>query len=135
AQRPGLRTEASGLRPTMEIPGLRSSEPSRQDLRETLQGLADLIKIGQVSSVIQDFGISDLAGFVDHECGTFGNSLEAVEVVIIRAVGLTHLTVEITEQCKVQMLFVLPLLLRKWAIHTNSQDLSIEMRIVAEVVP
>src|SRR4030095_299811 len=135
AQRPRLRTEASGLRPAMEIPGLRRSEPSRQDLRETLQGLADLIKIGQVSSVVQDFGIPDLAGFVDHERGTFSNSLESDEVVIVRAVGLAHLTVEIAEQREVQILFVLPLLLRKWAIHTDSQDLSIEIGIVAEVVP
>ena len=103
----------------MEIPGLRRSEPLRQDLRETLQGLADLIKIGQVSSVVQDFGIPDLAGFVDHERGTFSNSLESDEVVIVRAVGLAHLTVEIAEQRKVQIFLVLPLLLRKWTIHTD----------------
>ncbi len=134
-QRPRLKTEASGLRPALEIAGLRLSEPSRQDLRETLQGLADLIKIGQVSSIVQDFRIPDLAGFIDHERGTFGNSLESDEVVIIRAVGLAHLTVEIAEQRKGQILFVLPLLLRKWAIHTDGQDLSIEIGIVAEVVP
>src|SRR5438093_1346770 len=134
APTPGLSTEASGLRPDMEIPGLRHPEPSRQALRETLQGLADLLKIGQVSSVVQDFGIPDLAGFVDHECGTLGNALESDEVVIVRAVSLAHLTVEIAEQRKVQIFFVLPLLLRKWAVHADGQDLSVEIGIVTEVV-
>src|SRR5712691_1812974 len=101
-QRPRLKTEASGLRPALKIAGLSSSEPSRQDLRETLQGLADLIKIGQVSSIVQDFRIPDLAGFIDHERGTFGNSLEYDEVVIIRAVGLAHLGLKSLSSVKVK---------------------------------
>src|SRR5262249_47488474 len=133
--RPGPRIEASGLRPAIRIAGLRSSEPSGRDLRETLQGLANLVKIGQVSSVVEDFGVPDLAGFVNHERSTFGNSLEPNEVVIVRAVCLAHLTVKIAQQRKVQIFFVLPLLLCKWAIHTDGQDLSIEVSIVIEVVP
>ena len=63
----------------MGIPGLSLSEPSMtRFLREILQSLANPVKIGQISSVIQDFGIPDLAGFVDHERSTFGNSLSCV---------------------------------------------------------
>ncbi len=61
----------------------------------------NLVEIWQVAGAFQDFGVLDLAGFVNHERGTFGNAMQPPEVVKVRPVGLACLTVEIAEQREV----------------------------------